>query len=83
MGTFIKIPVEEATTPRNGYQCMCDRWWLVEDDCVLGFKLHSDKDWPAPQCNDNRLLVEKALKRNKDQTVVFLPAVFWPREPQD
>jgi hypothetical protein len=80
MGHFIKVPIEEVQIPKQGYRAMVGKWWLVEDGCVLGFKLYGEKskERPAPQCNDQKAIIEMALKRKPNQSAVYLDCAFWP-----
>ena len=80
---YLKVPLDDVQTPKHGMIAIKDHWWIVEDDCVLGFKLYGlkSKDRPTPQCNTNKRIVEMALKSNLNQDVVFLPvAYWWPHE---
>ena len=79
MSHYIKVPLERAQTPKQGYRVYLNKWWLVEDGCVLGFKLH-DRDHPTPQCNDNKAIIEVSLKRKPEQTAVFLAVAYWPSQ---
>lgn len=75
---FIKISLEEVTTPKEGYECMVDRWWEVRDDCVLGYKLYGlkSKDRPSPQCNPNKKVTEQLI--HDGSKAIFLPVAYWP-----
>ena len=79
MGYYLRIPIDEVTQPKQGFVCITDCWWLVEDGCVLGFKLYGEKskERPTPQCNDDRRIVDLALQRKPHQTAIFLPVAFW------
>jgi len=79
MGCFIKVPLEEVQTYKNGFVCMTNKWWLVEDGCVLGYKIYGEKSKlrPSPQCNPDKRLIEMVLKRNPEQTAVFLDVAYW------
>lgn len=80
-GCFVKIPIEQATKPKDGYVCMTDRWWLVEDGCVLGYKIDGEKskDTPSPQCNTVKEIVERLPIRSPKSQIVFFDCVYWPQ----
>lgn len=71
---WVKIPLEEAVSPKDGYVVMLDMWWEVVDGCVLGWN-PDIRFPPSPQANKNKTVVQ-ALK-HKESSVVFLPVVYW------
>lgn len=52
MGAYIKVSLDEVQEPKAGMVVIKDHWWLVEDDCVLGFKLYGLKGKGRP-CRDD------------------------------
>jgi hypothetical protein len=51
---FIRVPISEISTPKNGRICFGQRWWHVTtNDEVLFFR----KKWHSPQCNSNEAVV--------------------------
>lgn len=64
------VPLDELTTPREGYVLM-DRWWVVDRErgaMFYGF---------SPQCNHNRALCEHLCgKLYENAEVVFVPVAF-------
>ena len=73
MDRVTKIPIEEATTPREGARVYKDRYWTVLDECILLY------DGFAPQCNPNKDIAElvgKKLYPNSD--IRFIETVFLP-----
>ena len=79
MGAFIKVPVSEVQKPKQGFTVIKDHWWLVEDGCVLGFKLYGEKSKvrPSPQCNIQKEMLELVLKRHPSKAALFIPVVYW------
>lgn len=45
---MIYMPLDEATTPKQGRTCHVDRWWIVHPEKGLTFY----KSRRSPQCND-------------------------------
>lgn len=73
---WIKIPLDEITTPQNGRMCLTHCWWAVtEDDCVLFFKTHG-----SPQCNTRRAIIERI---RPDCRAVFIEVAFVPHNCND
>jgi len=81
MGCFIKVPLEDALTPKAGFVCITDHWWVIEDNCLLGFKLYGEKskERPSPQCNSQKSIVDMLLRkeRYKNAQAIHLPVVYW------
>jgi hypothetical protein len=74
-GTLEFMPMEEATTPRDGI-AMCNRYWVVHPtDGVVFYRL--SKGYRAAQCNHN----EEIAKTIRDRIypgcdVILIPVVF-------
>jgi hypothetical protein len=52
---FIRVPLSETLTPKNGRICCGPAWWYVtENDEVLFFR----KKWQSPQCNQNLVALQ-------------------------
>jgi len=66
-----KIPIEKAQTPFEGAQVMINRYWVVEDGCILFWNKYS------PQCNSNERIAQDIQKRlYPEGSVKFLPVVY-------
>ena len=52
-----KIPIEEAIIPKNNYTVYVDKYWVIDDNCILFWG-----DF-APQCNSDKELC--AIVRDK------------------
>ena len=85
MGAYIKVSLDEVQEPKAGMVVIKDHWWLVEDDCVLGFKLYGlkGKGRPTPQCNKDKRIVDMALKRKPNQESVLIPVAYLWRHDCD
>lgn len=69
----VKIKVEEAILPKDGWTVLTNRWWIVKDECVMLFK-----GW-SPQCNSEKKISESIRDKIYPGAVVrFLEAVFVP-----
>lgn len=79
MGCYIKVSLDEVQEPKEGMVVIKDHFWLVEAGNVLGYKLYraNSKERPTPQCNKDKRIVDMALKRNPEQSTVFLPIAYW------
>ena len=74
---YIRVSLADLQTPKDGYICMMDRWWVVEDGHALGYKLFAN-DRPSPQCNHDKRVVEHVLQRRPEvQKVQFVPVAYW------
>lgn len=69
---FKKYPISKATAaPEDGpHMVMLNRWWEVEDECLLFFAPTN-----SPQCNSDKRIVEK-FKGVAD--VIFIERVYIP-----
>lgn len=73
---FQKVPLAEIQSAEKAgplwpYK---DRWWAVTaDDCVLIYK-HGGSN--SPQCNVNRLIVERHLNYPEPTRAVLLPWAY-------
>lgn len=79
-GEFIYIPIEEATSPKNG-ECLVDRWWSVHPEKGVAFYVRlfgpMKTDEPSPQCNPNKRVSEHINnKLNPDCEVKQISVVF-------
>lgn len=79
MGAYIRVPLDEVQEAKAGMIVIKDHWWLVDDGSVLGYKLYGlkSKGRPTPQCNKQKSIIDRALKRNPNQYAVFLPIAYW------
>lgn len=80
-GEFIELDV---TTPRNGWQVMCDRYWIVRGDKALAYKVGKCH---YPQCNTSKAVAEHLLKRLPSHfdgcEVRGLSLAYFPQNPDD
>jgi len=68
---FEMIPVEEARRPKNGATVYTDKYWAVQDGCVLFFRGF------APQCNSNKKLAEMVTtKLYPEAKVKFFDCIY-------
>lgn len=73
---FKKVPLAEITSPEKTgplwpYR---DHWWAVtDDDCVL---IYTHRGSNSPQCNINRLIVDRCLNYPYPTTARFLPWAY-------
>ena len=79
---FKKIPLSEATKPKNGYEVIVDHWWGVVDECLLFYIKHGVN---SPQCNIDKRVVESVSKAYKIPNIEVrqVPVVFIPRRKYD
>lgn len=71
------VPEATAIEPANGW-CITDSWWIVHPQFGLAFYEWGSEE-PSPQCNDNRVLVERMTRNGHmyaGHTVKRVPAVF-------
>ena len=69
---FQRMPLADLTNPQKQGPLMVyhDHWWAVDDqDCVF---FYTGKSY-SPQCNTNRLLVERHLAMGLATHAVFVP----------
>ncbi len=53
------VPMTTLREPRTG-ECLCDHWWLVDDDDgVLFYTARMRFDPPYPMCNRDSRVLEK------------------------
>lgn len=73
---WLKMSLEELTTPKEGRVCRLGRWWAVtEQNEVLFFKRHT-----SPQCNYN---VEVMKSIHPEARHVFVPVAYVPFNVND
>lgn len=76
MGVIRKLPIEVATSPRDG-EVMTDRYWVVDDDGLYWHALTEKSRGWSPQCNsDERITVKVLSKMYPDARVEFIPDVY-------
>ena len=78
----VYIPIEEITTPKEGYIVHLDRWWNTKNNCVVFYKSDSGL-WNRggyelrPQCNVSRPIMEQTSKTAfPDCELTFLPLSY-------
>ena len=75
---FIKMPVEDLTTPAAGRIVYGASYWIVTaDNNVLFYK-----GYYSPQCNSNKAIVER-FSRPADSSIVFIPIAYLPHNCHD
>lgn len=77
---FIRVSIEELTTPKSGHVVIADSWWASKDGHVLGFKLYGpgSKERPTPQCNSDRRVAEKVIcALYPGYEAVHIPVAYW------
>jgi hypothetical protein len=73
-----KIPIEKAITPFEGAYVMLDRYWVVEDGCILFWNKYS------AQCNSQERIAQDIQKRiYPEGSVRFLPIVYVERDDRE
>jgi hypothetical protein len=80
------IDIEKATTARDGYLVITNRFWSVcPDRGVIFFKPKpTGSSYGAPQCNSDERLAEDTRKRLYPWAETkFIPAVFVPHNCND
>ena len=69
-----RVPIDKAVKPFDGAYVYCDRWWTVENDCILFYR-------GSPQCNADRRIAESFRDRMyPGADVRLLPVVYMPNE---
>ena len=74
--SFKRVPLSEITSPEKPGPLWTyrDHWWAVTaDDCVL---LYVHRGSNSPQCNTNKLIVERHLNYPEPTTPRFLPWAY-------
>lgn len=78
--SIIWMPVAELTNPQKTglLQVYKDHWWLVDiaTDSIMFFKTYG-----SPQCNTNRVIVERRVKPGLK--VVLIPWAYVPVDISD
>ena len=79
-GKFEEVPLEELTTPKGGYVCVVNEYWLIgPKGGALKYTLHKVV---YPQCNANELIVQRLLKGKHGDAVGYqlIPVAYWPNQ---
>lgn len=75
-GEFFHVPLDVATTPRDGL-VLCDRYWAVHPEKGLAFYMNRGMDDPSPQCNSARTITERMSSMHlADHEVQLVPCVY-------
>jgi uncharacterized protein YbdZ (MbtH family) len=84
-GVFYKIPIDVATTPKDGYAYTERFWATTEDGCVLFYSngkplsINEDTREFYPQCNSSESVTKHLLNstlKGENVTVQKVPVVF-------
>ena len=80
---FVKLPIQEATVPKDGYVCLANRYWIVTENNELLFYIGNSrkKHYCSPQCNYNESITKRLCKDGTK--VLFIPFVFVPHNCHD
>lgn len=88
-GKFNEIPIEELTTPKEGYVCKLNRFWLIGPnggalsyDCQRRYRPRPDRH---PQCNTNELIVKHWVTPGGSHGAVgykLIPVAYWPQDQE-
>lgn len=82
--SFNEIPLVELSTPKEGYTCMLNRYWLVgvgggvlSWDDQRGGRRRPDR---YPQCNSSEQIVKRWAEGGHAGAVnyVHVPVAYWP-----
>lgn len=69
------VTIEKATMVFDGATALCNRWWIVDDGCILFYRGR------APQCNSQKEIAEAIRDRlYPNAEVRFLPVVYRRQE---
>lgn len=85
-GTFQEIPLDDLSTPKDGYVCMVNRFWLLgTHGGALSYdvprnRMHGPQRDRYPQANSNELIVKRWAGGGHAGAVgyVFVPVAYWP-----
>ena len=83
-GRWIKMPLADAITPKDGRLCYGPAWWmLTAEDELLFFRRYT-----SPQCNPSKTLCERFVSSKGPNTppaskVTYLETVYLPHNPDD
>lgn len=85
-GTFNEIPLAELSTPKEGYVCMLNRYWLIgPNGGALSFdvprrRIVGPQVDRHPQCNPQEALARRFLDKGYGGAVRYekIPVAYWP-----
>lgn len=78
---FKTCSLEELTTPKEGYVCCLNRWWLCIDSKPAMF---TNGKFSYPQCNHSEETAKLLAKRDPIfNQVIFIPTAYIKRNPCD
>jgi hypothetical protein len=76
---WIKMPLAELTTPKDGRIVYANRYWAItDDDCALFFR-----SYVSPQCNVYRRIVERLTADGQRARIEFVAIAFVPHNCAD
>ena len=73
LSKFERVPIADIDHPEVARICYPPSWWIVSPDREVFF---FRPNHTSPQCNDNRLIVDRWLPRFPGCTVEQLPMVY-------
>lgn len=72
---WTKYPISEHNSPKDGYVCYCNKYWIVtEDNCVLKFNKSSF------QYNSHDVISDKYVENFPNCTSQFIEVLYFPQE---
>ena len=72
---YVEIPLEELTTPREGYIVMLDRWWVTRNGNPVVAEL--GRGFTVPQCTRNQETAVKIAERLRLDSPIFVPVAYF------
>ena len=85
-GTFNEIPLDELSTPKEGYTCMLNRFWLLGPGGgalsydVPRWHIHGPQRDRYPQCNGSEEGVKRWAEGGQAGAVGYAQVLvaYWP-----
>lgn len=73
-----KYPIKNHLTPKDGYICMCNLYWIVtEDNCLLKYGKGSY------QCNSKEKLAAHGIEYYPNCSVKYFDVLYFPHDCQE
>lgn len=76
---YVEIPLEELTTPKQGYETIVDGWWLTLNGNPVNFMMYGTISYP--QYNHDEELIKWRMKREPKHEFgcLFIPVAYIPK----